>query len=88
MNKSDGHGLILQPFALNIYLSQDFLGSSVGKESTCNTGDQGLIPRSGRSSGGGNGNSLQYSWLGKPMDRGAWQAIVHGVPNSWTQLSH
>ena len=45
MNKSDGDGLILQPFALNIHLSQDFLGSSVGKKSTCNTGDQGLIPR-------------------------------------------
>ena len=43
-------------------------------------GDTGLIPGSGRSTGEGNGNSLQYSCLGNPMDRGAWQATVHGVP--------
>ena len=40
-----------------------------GKESTCNTGEAVLIPGSGRSSGGGHGNPLQYSCLGKPMDR-------------------
>ena len=39
--------------------------------------DVGLIPGSERSSGGGHGNPLQYSYLGHPMDRGAWQAIVH-----------
>ena len=50
-----------------------------GKESTCNAGDMGTIPRLGRSPGEGNGNSLQYSCLGNPMDRGAWQATVHGV---------
>ena len=38
-----------------------------------------LIPESGRSSGEGNGNPLQYSCLGNPMDRGAWGAIVHGI---------
>ena len=38
-----------------------------------------LIPRPGRSLGGGHGNPLQYSCLENPMDRGAWQAIVHGV---------
>ena len=43
-------------------------------------GDTGLIPGSGRSTGEGNGNSLQYSCLGNPMDRGAWQVTVHGVP--------
>ena len=37
-----------------------------------------------RSPGEGNGNPLQYSCLGNPMDRGAWQAAVHGVPKSWT----
>ena len=42
-------------------------------------GDTGSIPGSGRSSGEGNGNSLEYSFLGKPMDRGTWQATVHGV---------
>ena len=51
-----------------------------GKESACNAGDVGSIPGSGRSpGGGGNGNPLQYSYLGNPMDRGAWRAIVHGV---------
>ena len=41
--------------------------------------DMGLIPRSGRSSGGGNGNPFQFSCLENSMDRGAWQATVHGV---------
>ena len=54
-----------------------------GKESACNAGDPGLIPGSGRSSGKGNGNPLQYSCLENPMDRGAWWAIVHGVSKSW-----
>ena len=39
----------------------------------------GLIPGSGRSPGGGNGNPLQYSCLGNPMDRGGWRGTVHGV---------
>ena len=41
----------------------------------------GLIPGSGRASGEGNGNPLQYSYLGNPMDRGSWRAIVKGVAN-------
>ena len=44
--------------------------------------DEGSIPGLGRSPGGGNGNLLQYSCLENPMDRGAWQATVHGVANS------
>ena len=52
-----------------------------------NTGDVGLIPGSERSPGGGNGNPFQYSCLENPMDRGAWQAEVHGVAKSWTWLS-
>ena len=52
---------------------------SVGKQSACNVGDPGSIPRSGRSPGEGNGNPLQYSCLEDPMDRGAWRATVHGV---------
>ena len=44
------------------------------KESACNAGDPGLISGLGRSSGEGNGNPLQYSFLENSMDRGAWQA--------------
>ena len=51
---------------------------SDGKESACNV-DVGQIPASGRSSGEGNGNPPQYSCLENFMDRGAWQATVHGV---------
>ena len=46
--------------------------------------DLGLIPGLGRSIGGGNGSSLQYSCLESPIDRGAWQATVHGIPESDT----
>ena len=47
--------------------------------------DPSLIPGSGESPGGGNGNPLQYSCLGNPMDRGAWQATAHMVAKSQTQ---
>ena len=60
-----------------------------GKESTRNSGDTeevGLTPGSGRSLGGGHGNPLQYSCLENPMGREAWQATIHGVAKSWTQL--
>ena len=51
------------------------------------TRDVGLIPRSGRSPGEGNGNSLQYSCLENSTDKGVWQATVHGATKSRTQLS-
>ena len=54
------------------------------KETTCNAGDKGSISRTGRSPGEGNDNPLYYSCLGNPMDRGAWQAPVHGV----TRVGH
>ena len=54
-----------------------FPDGSDGKESACKAGDLGLFPESGRSSGEGNGNPLQYSSLENFMDRGAWQATVH-----------
>ena len=50
-----------------------------GKESACNAGDSGLITELGRSSGEGTGNTLQYSCLENPTDRGTWWATVHGV---------
>ena len=65
-------------------------GGSVIKNLPANTGDAGdtgLISRSQRSPGEGNGNPLQYSCLENPMNRGAWWATVHGVPKSWTRLS-
>ena len=61
----------------------------VVKNPPANTGDAGdvdSIPGSGRSSGEGNGNPLQYSCLENPMDRGTWWTIVHGVAKSQTQL--
>ena len=61
------------------------------KESICqcrkHSRDAGLIPGLGRYPGEGNCNILQYSCLDNPMDRGAWQATVHSVTRSWTQLS-
>ena len=45
------------------------------------------IPGSGRSPGEGNGNPLQYSWLGNPVDRGDWRATVYGVTKSQSRLS-
>ena len=51
------------------------------------TGDVSSVSGLGRSPGGGNGSPLQYSCLGKPMDRGVWCATVHGVSKSQTQLS-
>ena len=64
-----------------------FQGGTVVKNPPANAGDArdvGLIPGLGRYPGGGNGNSLQYSSLRNPMDRGAWQTTVHGVAKSRT----
>ena len=55
---------------------------SDGKESICNKGDMGSIPGLGRDPGGGNGHPLQYSGLENSMNRGAWQAAVHGFAKS------
>ena len=60
-----------------------FLGGSVVKNPPDNAGDVGLIFGLGRSAGEGNGNPLQFSYLENPMDRGGWQATVHGVAKSW-----
>ena len=61
----------------------------VVKNPPTNAGDvkeTSSIPGSERSPGGGHGNPLQYSCLKNPIDRGAWQAMVHAVTKSWTQL--
>ena len=59
-----------------------FPDSSIGEESTCNAGDPGLVPQSGRSLGEGKGYPFQYSGLGNSMD-----CIVHRVTKSQTQLN-
>ena len=56
-----------------------FIGDSVVKNPPANVGDVGSIPGSGRPHGEGNGNPLQYSCLGNPLDRGVWRTTVHGV---------
>ena len=63
--------------------SLDSSGGSKGKESACNAGDPGSVPGLGRSPGEGNGYPFQYSYLENSMDRGAWQALVHGVAKRW-----
>ena len=75
------------PAELKFTLHISFPGGSHGKESSCNAGDLGLISGSGRSPGEGKGYPLQYSGLENPMDRGAWQATVHGVAESQTHLA-
>ena len=72
---------------VNYLLSWSFSCGSDGKESACNVGDSGSIPALGRSPGEGNGNTLEYSCLENPMDRGAWQATVHGVTKSQIRLN-
>ena len=57
-----------------------FPGGSLVKNLPVNSGDAGLISGSGRALREGNGNPLQYSCLGNPMDEGAWRAIVHDIP--------
>ena len=67
---------------------REFPGGAIGNEPSCQCRKRKryLIPGSGRSPGGGQGNSLQYSCLENPMDRGAWRVTVHGVSESQTRL--
>ena len=86
--KMVGHSLATKQQQLSVLSSVGwqircgFPSGSAGEESACNAGDtgaSGLIPGSGRSPGGGNGNPLQYSCLENPMDKGAWWATVQRV---------
>ena len=63
----------------DLYSVSGFHDGLDGKASAYNVEDPGSIPGSGRSSGEGNSNLLQYSCLENPRDRGAWQATVHGI---------
>ena len=82
-----GHGLMPKKKLAVKVLGLDIPGGSDGKMSVYNAGDPGLIPGLGRSPGERNGNPLQDYCLENPMDRGAWQATVHGVAKSQTRLS-
>ena len=92
-NLSEHQGHCQEPYKSDLPLKDylrgcmDFPDGSDGKESVCNVGDPGLIPGLGRAPGEGNGNLLQYSCMENSMDRQAWQAIVHEVVKTWTQLS-
>ena len=83
----------LMKFAIALYYNivttmiWGFPGGLVVENQPANTGDTGSILRLGRSPWEGNGKLLQYSCLGYPIDRGAWQTRVHRVPKSGTQLN-
>ena len=79
-----GEILEIQLVGVGVFYGKGFGWWLSGKESATNAADGGLIPASGRSPGEGNGNSLQCSCLENSVDRGAWQAIVHGVAESRT----
>ena len=69
-------------FFISLEKRGSFHRVSDGKESACSAGDLSSIPGLGGSPGEGNGNPIQYSCVENSMDRGAWQAIVHGVAKS------
>ena len=81
-SKSLGQSTAKRKDYTKIWVSGGFPGGSVVKSPPPNAGDAGLIPGSGRSSGGGSGNPLQYSCLRHPTHRGAWWATVRGVTES------
>ena len=72
-----GHDLMTEQTKIN-------LGGAVVKNLPANANDMGLIPGLGQSPGEGNDGPLQFSCLGNPTDRGAWQSTAHGVTRSWT----
>ena len=77
-----------QPNKYKAFLTLGFPGVSVVKNPPANAGDSSLIPGLGRSPREGNGNPLQYSCLGNPLDRGAWWATVLRVAKGQAQLSN
>ena len=80
-------GILFCKFKVNVL----YPCGSANKESACNVGDLGSIPGLGRSPGEGNSYPLQYSGLENSMDKGAWQATVHGDHKEWDtteRLSH
>ena len=83
--KSPGGRFVPVRMLIRVSLSEvGFSVGSEGEESACSAVHLGSIPGSGRSSGEGHGNRLQYSCLENSVDRGDWWATVHGVAKSWT----
>ena len=81
----------LSSFIRSLFYEEDVYGGSDGKDPACNAGDIRdvcSIPRWGRSPGDGNGNPLSILAWRIPMDRGAWQATIHGVRETCRQLSN
>ena len=74
-------------FSCSSVRDMGFPSGSTVKNLPANTGNVGSIPGSGKSPGGGNGNTLQYSCLENSMDRVAWWVAIHGVSQAWTRLS-
>ena len=85
--KINGHVGIKNSILLRLCFFLGFPGGIVVKNLPANAGDVDSIPDPGRSLEEGDGNLLQYSCLGNPMDRGAWWATVRGVSKSGTRLS-
>ena len=71
----------------DLYSKWSFPAGTVVKNLPTNARDVNLVPGSGTSSEGGNGNPLQYCYLKRSKDRGAWQATVHEVTKSGTYMS-
>ena len=63
-----------------------FAGIWVVKNPPANAGDEDSVPGWERSTEEENVNPLQYSWLGNPVDRGGWQATIHGVAEKWDAI--
>ena len=78
--------LLSSPLNITLFCTRALRASQVAPANLGDIRDGGSIPGSGKSPGERNGNPLQYSCLEKPMDRGAWWAMVHGVTKSWTWL--
>ena len=87
VSRGNFHGYLEQPiqgYKEGLRDTVGFPGGSAVKNLPAKAEDVGLNPGSGRSLGGGNGNPLQYSWLGNPMNRGAGWARVHGISKTRT----
>ena len=85
---SSGRCKHIKPLKAIYRRERGFPDGTVVNNPPANARHAGLIPGLGRSPGGRNGNPLQYSFLESPMDRGTWQAAVHGVTKSRTWLSN